>query len=439
MKFLHYLDLFGIPYEQPYMPNKKIYKSSFGGCFTITLYSLSLLYFVFKIHSWLTGGINPKSTQIYQVQQNVDLLLNYPLISISFDQQTEQLDPLNQKEKIIQAYLITQQNQSINIANFESQNNNKIVMDNFNFSLSDSQTSLFPTQTFLALQLCNRTQQVNCASDDKIQQFLQLSGLSMKIDMNFLYFNAQLNQYERITKTFQYAIETDVTLLNVFQLQMQKNIINNGFLFDNIIESQVINDVQIITQSVQQEYFSIYLNGLIAVYEFNLNQLVQIQLIQFAKISEILADVGSIISTLMALKGLAIAMNTYLLEELINQIKNQQKSIWLNKISPALSQLYRFNRIQQILHKGQINCFKKKKKKTIINQIYEISRLQFLVQLSIDKNKISQSHKFGIPLDLNFNNRSNTIVPFDDSIQISDREKVLYGNEDFNILTLENI
>lgn len=38
------------------------------------------------------------------------------------------------------------------------------------------------------------------------------------------------------------------------------------------------------------------------------------------------------------------------------------------------------------------------------------------MQLSIDKNKISQSHKFGIPLHLDFNNRSNTIVPLDDSI-----------------------
>ncbi|CAD8131599.1 unnamed protein product [Paramecium octaurelia] len=447
MKFLHYLDLFGISYEQPYLPNKKTYKSSFGGFFTIALYSLSLLYFVYKLHSWLSGNINPKSTQTYQVLNNVDLQLNYPLISISFDQNTQQLDPLNSNEMIIQTYLITQQNQSINIVNVEAQNNNKIVLDNFNFSLTNSQTSLYPTQTLIALQLCDKKTQANCASDEKIKQFLELSGISMKIDMNFLYFNAQTNQFERITKSLSYAIETDVTLLNVFQLQTQKNIINNGFLFDNMVETQVVNDVQIITQSVKQAYFKNYLNGLIAVYEFNLNQLTQIQSIQYTKISEILADVGSIISTLMMLKGLAIAMNTYLLEELLNQqiiscYYPQFKELSINRnLFGQIKSVQHFNSQIDLIEFNKFYTKAKQvalKKQTVINQIYEISRLQFLVQLSIDKNKISQSHKFGIPLHLDFNNRSNTIVPFDDSIQASDRDKI-YGNEDFNILTLENI
>lgn len=40
------------------------------------------------MNSWLGGEINPKSSSTYEVEDEIDLLLGYPLMTVSFDFKT---------------------------------------------------------------------------------------------------------------------------------------------------------------------------------------------------------------------------------------------------------------------------------------------------------------------------------------------------------------
>jgi len=51
---------------------------------TLLAYSLCLAYFVYKMDQWISGSINPKTSQMQRLIGSADMELKYDLISIAF-------------------------------------------------------------------------------------------------------------------------------------------------------------------------------------------------------------------------------------------------------------------------------------------------------------------------------------------------------------------
>ena len=60
MNFLKKFDSFGVVYNFNVNNYDKQYKSTLGGLVTISVYILTLIYFIYKIILWQTGQLIPK-------------------------------------------------------------------------------------------------------------------------------------------------------------------------------------------------------------------------------------------------------------------------------------------------------------------------------------------------------------------------------------------
>ncbi|CAD8131283.1 unnamed protein product [Paramecium sonneborni] len=150
-------------------------------------------------------------------------------------------------------------------------------------------------------------------------------------------------------------------------------------------------------------------------YLFRIDNFAVVENITVPKIGQVLAQVGSIISIIFLLKYLAIYYNKMLLEnqllyEIVSMYYPEIQKIKLNYFKQFEIKQNSQNNIESQNIKYQYTSFiKRAKEKCRLNNIlYEISRLQFIIQQQFGNQVLQQSHQMGGKLSNNFVDHQNS-------------------------------
>ncbi|KAL4486837.1 hypothetical protein ABPG72_009601 [Tetrahymena utriculariae] len=230
----------------------------------------------------------------------------------------------------------------------------------------------------------------NCASPEEIYDLIFQDSVAFIIKIKINQFNYITQQFEETYK-FDYLQFDDTLSIEVqYVLRQSKNIINQGLIFQNPDTIQNIQNFQRITtyfsktNLLQKAGFEGY-----AHFQFEIDQIQQINNIQFPLVTESLAQFLPILNFMLIFGGLAkLFASKRILEDLnILQIKEYYKETGLELISQLEKSEQLKNDIAQT-HQTQAECIyqqnsqlQKTKFKQKFQQQFKIGFLQFLKQL----------------------------------------------------------
>ncbi|CAD8127641.1 unnamed protein product [Paramecium sonneborni] len=418
-KIIRDLDQFGVVFK-PSITKDSEYKTVLGGILSIFLYGVSLGYFIYQFVIWKQGGILPKITVSSDVIENQQIYFEEPLFSIQMRKMNlTRIDPFNPENIImlplIFQYVNGQLNATPKIPEISIKNEEefvKIYFENISLAISNDKTVEQPELEYMIIlidcvpQLLVNNTQLKCANTTTRSNFFNQSVNTMLFTTYVKQFNAQQEKINKFGSEVIVALDPSSVYFSTSTLKLQETIIDNGLLFENIYQRDFILDISTVGQQVNSKFFSSVINATTYfINNYQLNGIKSIQYIQYPKINEVLADTGSIVSILLLTSALVIMSNQYFLEsEAIFQV--------INMFYPNLKYLkYRKNwygkviRIEFLGRNLNIDKFNleygklkeiAKVKLTITNQIYEISRIQFILQSMINRSNLSFCHQIGI-------------------------------------------
>ncbi|CAD8193640.1 unnamed protein product [Paramecium octaurelia] len=419
-KFLRELDQFGVVFK-PSITQDSEYKTVLGGILSILLYGVSLGYFIYQFVIWKEGGMLPKITVSSEVIQNQQIYFEEPLFSIKMRKMNDtKIDPFN-PESIVMLPLIFQYvngqlstTPSIPILNKTNDENEfvTIYFENITLALSEDKTIESPELEYMIIlidcvpQLLANSTEMKCANATTRKTFFNQSVNTLLFTTYVKQFNAQQEKINTFGNEVILALDPSSVYFSTSTLKLQETTIDNGVLFENTYQRDFILDISTAGQQVNSKFFASVINSTTYfINNYQLNGIKSIQYIQYPKINEVLADTGSIVSLLLLTSAFVIMTNQYFLEsEAISQV--------INMFYPNLKYLkYRKNwfgkvvRVQLLGRNLNIDKFNSQygklkevaqTKLTITNQIYEISRIQFILQSLIDRSNFNFSHMIGI-------------------------------------------
>ncbi|KAM3138180.1 hypothetical protein pb186bvf_009643 [Paramecium bursaria] len=327
-------------FQFKYLPRRKQYKSAFGGIVTLLVYSLSLMYFIYKIQSWQSKQILPiiTSQNVPQTYQEINFTNTISLKCGSFC-----FFGYYQDGAFINLTLLQP------IANESSRRSSIFKPENLSLVLNTGskteQTPLGERQGFIYFKVCTM--------DPELTSYGQIVYHITQhyVDDNFLFKNCNINKQSLINSSGGHA----------------------GFL--TLLISVNANQVE--------------------------------QYIQYPKLGYLLADVGSIMSILLSLSIIVQILNSKLIEDQLyfdiisfyfpDYKKNTIRKNLLGKITSITLKDHLVDQSQFLLH-YELMKERAQEKFSVTNRIYEISRLQFVLQTLVDRQKLILSHQMGIKM-----------------------------------------
>ncbi|CAD8097798.1 unnamed protein product [Paramecium primaurelia] len=425
IKLLQKIDQFGVTFQSRIQYSISHYKTHFGGAMSIILYGLSLAYLIYITIQWRTGQILPKITTSSKVQNNEYFELNEKFVEVELRKfGYSNIDPFNPDALILQPLLYVFKNGiplnkplvPIYQITIKEDKFHLISFSNLSLSISEMRDEIYPEyEVMLTFGTClqNFVQEgQTCANETVIEQFKKQSTNTLILKYFAKEFNTKTENLEIIGREQIIPLQSSKVFQTQTYIQITKTSVDVGMLLESKNEYKYINEYRVVGSTLDLEYY----NGFFGynVYIAFLYKIDNIQIeisVVYTKISEILAEAGSIASTLLLLSNLVIYFNKKQLEfETINnviqiyypEIKNIKitKNILgqIKKVEKNGKQLdlQSFNKYyQKLSHIGEI-------KLTIYNQIYEISRLQFLLQNLLPSKTIQQIHHQGIPFQFQY-------------------------------------
>ncbi|CAD8064270.1 unnamed protein product [Paramecium sonneborni] len=424
MQLLKNIDQFGVNYQQEIVKNEKEFKSSFGGMTSLLLYALSFAYFIYKIFLWLNGDILPRVSTQKSSQSYADVTFEYDPIMFSIVGMNgdQYIDPFSKSENIITPYFsyindieISQKQSFLNSAIPPGREgiSSTVLPQNLTLVLNQEgikdSTPKHQRQLMILFERCNSTEFDYCASEEKQQQFFQQPLNTFFLTIQMMQFNTKKRNFEMISKQIYFILDEITVLYTQLLFQITSSSTDTGFFLESIEKSKYISDFQTTSQQLPQSNFEkVFGNKYFAAFLISIDSLSETQQIIYPKLGEILADVGSIMSTLMVLKILVIKINQKLQEDTLIETVI---SYYYPEFKQIIIQKNIFGKINNVEQNGKIlenpTQFiqfyeqlkdRTKEKITLTNIIYEISRLQFIVQSMQSKQGIRQSHFVGIKL-----------------------------------------
>ncbi|CAD8190292.1 unnamed protein product [Paramecium octaurelia] len=441
--FLQSIDQFGVQQKLQIPPINPTQKSVFGGLVTLTLYSISLGYFLFQFVDWQQNNKLPKVTSLQQ-QINVEQKLNLQGVfaEISYFQElSHQIDPFDPQNMILQPLLVSSSSyydQTIINTTFQSRKTSEGKTQNTLF-IEDIVISNSPISSsehkYINYQLtfgyCNPDllqSGQNCANLDLINKFF-LQDNYFQIMIYLEQFDPRSKQITKIPKFFVFEMMQKSYFQNIFTLKSTDLILDDGFLFPNSNQQTYLSDLSVITTQFDQEYAQkTYGQEIIAVLYFNLDQIKTVNMVEYPKISEILADTGSIISWILSISCIVSKYNENL------SVEKTQKDIitmYYHDFNDFIIQKNWMGHIIKVNYKGKEYDLKKSeeiinkldtiaiKKMNYLNLQNEVAKLQLILQEHLGVQQIkkylqsqykleSLFDKLGIP-DKSFEQEINQI------------------------------
>ncbi|KAM3136077.1 hypothetical protein pb186bvf_011882 [Paramecium bursaria] len=421
MQHFKKLDLFGSVFTLNVNRNDKQYKSVIGGITSFLLYFCSLAYFIYKIQLWSSGQIQPKITSQSTTFTYQEYIFQQPPIEINMNTNMNQLDedPFDQANNYISfaykqsdATIESEPQIIIPTKKNVSGSSSFIIPQNISLILNPpgqkgvGQKS--EVKGILYVALCDKQlslYNITCASDEKLYNFVnKFQGIQIWVNVNI--FNPETKQTQVVVLKFDMQLDFYAPFLSQLQLKITEQYIDDSIFINTQQTSKYISSCNLFSQPLSQITFQnqLGIHGF-GMFMISISPDGDRQKITYPKLGEILADVGSIMSTLLSIGILAQLINSYLLEE---QILYQIIASYFPDFKYHLIQKDLFGRIKSVQINNQpqdveqyqikLDILKEKarNKINVINQIYELSRLQFIVQGLVDRHTIINSHKLGI-------------------------------------------
>ncbi|CAD8102834.1 unnamed protein product [Paramecium sonneborni] len=447
-----HMDVFGAPLFQRVDQNSQIYKSIFGGVISLLIFSSSFAYAFWEFYKWNTYQLNPKiSTSLYASDFSL-LDQNYGIIKIHYwKDNIATIDPFENKILIplisyTENYIIVD-TKVLKFSNETSYTGNQFLIPKIKLGFSQINGSLMTTsEMYIYFVKCTEEllgQNEKCASQDLIDVFFKqpLNTIAMQIHYNQL--NSENASIQQSVQEFLIQIEKEnCQTLNTY-LQTTYYEVKNQFLFGQPNRYEFVNGVQIQPQtnsiSYCQQAFGYETYSLIYI-EMKGNQVKTI--LEYPNLGDVLANIGSIVSVLFMVRFIITQLNSYFLHveiirDLISFYYPQFQNIKIQrnwKFQITKVQL----RSQQIDPKEFQKFYSNLKsqmelKMSLLDILYEISRLYFLIRSIKSREEINRCHQIGISINSTFE-QNNEI----DSPKCTSRKlvSIALNDQDVNILSL---
>ncbi|KAM3133667.1 hypothetical protein pb186bvf_014213 [Paramecium bursaria] len=367
--------------------NQSEYKSIVGGIITLIIYGLSFTYFVYGITQWQDGQVLPSIVVYDQVIDNIEYMVNQNQLMQYIPRSFPQIiDPFNKSAIVIMVLKFKQISTSnIPLSTERLQYvNGSLYLNNLDLkSNKTAQQYYFVVFTHCIESLLNEGEQ--CASNQTISTFWQQTNI-MVIKMFLQQYSTVFRKLVTLEKNF---------YMNVKSTDTQAD---EGILFPNIREYVFLSEIAQISQGLNSDiYYQVFQTPSYMVFAIQMDMLQTSQNIQFPNLSQILANIGSIVSLIFIFQYFIIYLNEnglyhLAIEEIINLLVPLNISVaknWYGKIlevsNPKTKQNYDIEEYKTY-HKKLSNIAQQKL--SYANLIYEMSRIQFAIQRLIPKEDL---------------------------------------------------
>ncbi|KAM3133458.1 hypothetical protein pb186bvf_014462 [Paramecium bursaria] len=350
LTILKNLDLFGVPYKTKISINEDEQKSLLGGMITAILYGVSFAYFIYVLIQWQTGNILPVTSSMSKAQKQGSFKINRgELIQFTYSRGSiQEVDPFDNQNIILLpiGYELSNGYQSppinlLSISNGTSYYDTLLISPDEitiqqNVNASDEEYPVI--QFVIVLRSCDEmflTEGQKCASQDLVNQFWNYGGSYLSVFVKLRQYSVKTQKIEVIDKEIYFPLQNQYNTNGQLLFKPVNLDIDDGILFHNEQKLQFITDIEIITSQTGKSFLnnSFGFDTYISIY-IVLDPIALDNRVAYPKLSQILAEVGSISSTLLMIRVFIILFNQHLLEErLINRIiRIHHPFLQLNKV-----------------------------------------------------------------------------------------------------------
>ncbi|CAD8095341.1 unnamed protein product [Paramecium primaurelia] len=460
MDFIASFDKFGAVYKPKIKQEQNNYQTVLGGIISILIYLVSFIYFCYKIYQFGKNEVNPIQSIAYEYTEN--LLINDIGDFLSFQILGTQINPFNKTAQVLVPMIIYQGTEMTDSVFIPYENIYKNEEINFetqlytpkNLSLQNGEGD-YPHKILIGLQVCNSKQHRNCADDTIIDQFFNQNNLLIKTTVITEQYNSFQRSINNMSTELIFAIDRTTTFYQRLIMQAQLLEIDDGPLLPAYNSRWIFSDSLVQTQSLGPSFKTDF--SAMFITELSMSFVTQKKVVQYIKVAQVLADVGSIFSSLMLFSIIISSFNEFLMEqELIQQVIE----IYYPQFSKLqLKRLFNFGPISEVRFQGKtvdLEQFQKfyknaktiaKNKLTVHSNIYQTSRLQFAIQGLIAREALKKLKSQGIKLNLNYDNtfkspRENQVQasksPVIEYQEIEDHINLQFIDEDFDLFEQED-
>ncbi|CAD8170735.1 unnamed protein product [Paramecium octaurelia] len=424
-EFLRRVDQFGASYKPSYGYGEVQFKTSLGGLLSILLYGVSLAYLLYELILWRSGQLLPKvtsiATEIETYALNFDQVVIAEFCLRRHKSILDQIDPFEPENMVLlpMLYKVVEdelQTPTPLLSKKLSPKHNMILIEIQNIELVNNEHEELDQKNIeytIMFEECDQTvlpEGWSCATEERVKEFF-----SQK--QNQLYIKTFVNQYNTSTKLldlieqdYYASFDNKTTYFTQMSLETSNVSVDTGFLFESIQRHEFPSHIMSYTQQMDLDYFThTFGKDVFIVFELELGTLQQTTFIEYPKVSEVLANIGSIISFFLFFSQVAYLINEKSLEDkiirsVIEMYYPQFKNIkfiqnWYTKVVgvkyqdksvPFKKFMQKYKDLQDIA----------RQKLCLTNFLYEISRLQFIIRSNYDSEILSQSHNIGIKLNI---------------------------------------
>ncbi|CAD8075046.1 unnamed protein product [Paramecium sonneborni] len=421
------LDIFGVPICLLTNSNNEKYQSKIGAVSTLILSSVSLMYFLYIFVLWNTNQIAPTISSQQKTLGYAEFQLQEPIIELQLQDFTGDIDPFQKENNIITPLLFkflntTIQEEPTHLFSTQEKpytisiNNLSLVL---NTLVEYDEKQQQQTQYSIVFARCSESLQIDdsyCADENTIDEYLSKFHGFLFITIYLSKLNSVTTELEQFKKQYYTSFDTNKPLYSQITLKQQETIIDNGILFNNYKHHKFLNNYELISQETDRQFTKKVINSMsnfsytfdsYGSYLFRIDNISIVEEISYPKLGQILAQIGSVIQLLFLLKHIVIYYNNLLLEnKLLNDIIKMYypefkdfRINFLNKLQFSLENNVHLKQpienIQQIHSTLQQGA---RQKCRLINILYEISRIQFILQDKFGDQILSQSHEMGAKL-----------------------------------------
>ncbi|CAD8077195.1 unnamed protein product [Paramecium primaurelia] len=421
VKGLQKIDRFGAIYRPPIVDIHPEYKSVLGGIATFILYGSSLAYFLYQIIQWQSNQLLPKITYIQTSYDKKYYKIDEMMSSfyIRKNQKVDQIDPFDPGNIILQPILSKFANQQLVDSypidyNSKSERNDihEVILENIELNLNLNNSNDDPQiEYLLSFGTCMEQYLMNgqkCANQTLVNTYLNQKSHALILNHYVKEYNSKQKHIQNVKKQFLAILTNNTTLYFQNQIRLSKTQVDDGFLFPSNSNKEFPMDTIIISQNTSPDsFYNIFGRVTYLVMAYSLSEVIQEQYIEYPKISEVLADIGSIVSIILVLSYLFIFLNEHQLEkESIQKVIQmyypefcniKQYQNWYGKIVEVKYNNIVINKEEYIMFYNKVQRVAAKKL-SITNILFTLAKLQFLIQSNYNIDKIKLAHKVGIKL-----------------------------------------
>ncbi|CAK77739.1 unnamed protein product (macronuclear) [Paramecium tetraurelia] len=472
IRFLSKIDNFGAEFKQRIVNSEQEHKSIIGGIFTLSVYSVCFAYSIFVLSQWASGQILPKILLESTLAAFEKFEMPNELIEITSIRYDDSLiDPFATQGNILMPIAVILENnkpisyQSV-LADSETSNygTNLIEMEQMQIikNAHNDKTQESCRYYYLLVTACQQQylkENQTCASEEEIQNYLKNTLVPIELEVKLQQFNTKDKTLYEVEKQLQFTLQQSLTLKAELLFQNTNTVIDDNLIFSNSQSYTYFSDFTVLTQTITKASTNqIVKDDVLIEIAFKVDPIEVKQSVTYVKFGEMLAEVGSIASLLLAASWFIQQFNR---EEMENKIVDEIISVYYPQFRKLKKVKSCMGKTISIMHeKDQINQEEFQKwyekvrqsvllKLSVVNQLHEISRLYFILRSQIPCQQMMKYQNYGIPLPHKlFEKHSNEInneLPSQEmkmeDIEIESSILITTGlcDDDLNILNYKKI